>query len=268
MKSLLEPLLTSAELWAERRRRAAELSEVYPHAGEMLTLYAALCEVQSAAHLNATRTAPGAAELAPFVVAEVLPGILAVALASGPSGLKEQLLDRFHAADLENLVTQWLRGEALAPAEAFLGRAATSPVLEALPALAAATGTPAADGRHCPVCGAAPQLSYFAPSPEALVTGPRYLLCSHCSSTWVHPRLCCAGCGCTDSGKLPIFSDPAHFAHLRIDACDECHHYLVNVDLPKDLSAVPVVDEIVALPLDLFARERGFTKITPNLMGF
>jgi hypothetical protein len=29
-----------------------------------------------------------------------------------------------------------------------------------------------------------------------------------------------------------------------------------------------VVDELAALPLDLVARERGFTKIIPNLMGF
>ena len=32
--------------------------------------------------------------------------------------------------------------------------------------------------------------------------------------------------------------------------------------------AVPEVDELVALPLDLYAGEHGLTKITPNLMGF
>jgi len=31
---------------------------------------------------------------------------------------------------------------------------------------------------------------------------------------------------------------------------------------------VPVVDELAAIPLDLYAREQGFSKITPNLMGF
>jgi hypothetical protein len=31
---------------------------------------------------------------------------------------------------------------------------------------------------------------------------------------------------------------------------------------------VPEVDELAALPLDLFAAERGLFKITPNLMGF
>jgi hypothetical protein len=31
---------------------------------------------------------------------------------------------------------------------------------------------------------------------------------------------------------------------------------------------VPEVDELTALPLDLFASEQGLSKITPNLMGF
>src|SRR5207237_747865 len=47
-----------------------------------------------------------------------------------------------------------------------------------------------------------------------------------------------------------------------------CPACLVTIDLPKDPAAEPVVDELAALPLDLFARERGFTKITPNLVGF
>jgi len=39
------------------------------------------------------------------------------------------------------------------------------------------------------------------------------------------------------------------------------------VDGRKDPAAVPVVDELVALPLDLHMRELGFAKIVPNLMG-
>jgi formate dehydrogenase maturation protein FdhE len=60
----------------------------------------------------------------------------------------------------------------------------------------------------------------------------------------------------------------AIFPHVRIEACEGCHRYVLNVDLAADPAAVPLVDELDALPLDLFARERGFSKITPNLMGF
>jgi FdhE protein len=60
----------------------------------------------------------------------------------------------------------------------------------------------------------------------------------------------------------------AVFPHMRIEACETCHRYVLNVDQQADPKAVPVVDELSAVPLDLYARDRGFTKITPNLMGF
>jgi len=58
------------------------------------------------------------------------------------------------------------------------------------------------------------------------------------------------------------------FPHIRIEACESCRRYLLSIDLATDLAAVPVVDELAAIPLDLYAREQGFSKITPNLMGF
>jgi FdhE protein len=58
------------------------------------------------------------------------------------------------------------------------------------------------------------------------------------------------------------------FPHLRIDACATCERYLLDVDLSRDPRAVPEVDELAALPLDLYAAEHGLSKITPNLMGF
>ena len=55
--------------------------------------------------------------------------------------------------------------------------------------------------------------------------------------------------------------------HLRADGCESCRRYIITVDLRKDAEAVPIVDELVALPLDLYVQERGFAKITPNLMA-
>ena len=55
---------------------------------------------------------------------------------------------------------------------------------------------------------------------------------------------------------------------MRIDACQTCMRYLLNVDMARDPRAVPFVDEMAALPLDLYAKEQGFSKITTNLMGF
>jgi formate dehydrogenase maturation protein FdhE len=54
---------------------------------------------------------------------------------------------------------------------------------------------------------------------------------------------------------------------MRIDACAACSRYLLSIDLGRDPRAVPVVDELAAIPLDLHAADRGFTKVIPNLMG-
>ena len=58
------------------------------------------------------------------------------------------------------------------------------------------------------------------------------------------------------------------FPHVRIEGCHSCKRYLIDVDMGRDARAVPEVDELAALPLDLHAAELGLTKITPNLMGF
>ena len=68
--------------------------------------------------------------------------------------------------------------------------------------------------------------------------------------------------GREDEKKTPVFP------HLRVAGCTTCERYLIEVDLSRDGRAVPEVDELVALPLDLYAADRGLAKVTPNLMGF
>jgi FdhE protein len=111
-------------------------------------------------------------------------------------------------------------------------------------------------------------VSVFVDSGEALVTGQRRLVCGRCANEWVYPRMTCVACGETESSKQVVLADPEQLPHLRIDACERCKRYIVSVDARLEGNAVPVVDELVALPLDIAAAERGFTKITPNLMGF
>ena len=120
---------------------------------------------------------------------------------------------------------------------------------------------------HCPNCGGLPQVSYFAVSGEPLVSGPRYLVCSRCARNWIFSRMTCAGCGEADGAKLPIFQEEKQFPHLRVDGCRSCNRYLMTIDLRRDERAVPIVDELAALPLDLYATDQGLTKITPNLLG-
>ena len=253
--------------WSERRRRARELGRRESYAGDVLALYLALLDPQERAFEAAIAERPVPADIPAFVVARALPGVMEAVVARGTELLRETAILAFHEGRVEEMVRQWLACAALEPADLFLARAAASPVLEALPDVARATGQPS-DERHCATCGGLPQLAFFANSGEALVSGARYLVCSRCADRWQYPRMTCAGCGEKDTARLPVYRASEILPHTRVDACESCRTYLITVEMAKDPAAVPLVDEIAALPLDIDAKERGFTKVTPNLMGF
>jgi len=54
---------------------------------------------------------------------------------------------------------------------------------------------------------------------------------------------------------------------MRLLACESCKGYLLIVDLDRDVAAIPEVDELAALPLDLWAVQNGYHKLQPNLAG-
>ena len=263
-----------ASAWPERRRRAEQLRERHSFAGEVLALYLALLDVQEPAYDAALARPPEPSKLPAFLARELVPEIVAATVAAGPASLGEQVVSRFHSADLEDLVSRWLQGKEQPVVDRYLARAAAAPVLEALgpTALAAAcarpqTGKGRARTARCPHCGGPPQVSFVPLSGEALVSAPRRLLCARCGGGWTHIRMVCAGCGETTGARLPVYADGERFPHLRIEGCETCHRYLVAVDARRDAAAVPEVDELAALPLDLYAKERGLRKVTPNLMG-
>ena len=66
--------------------------------------------------------------------------------------------------------------------------------------------------------------------------------------------------------KLPVFV-AEELGHVRVEACDTCRHYIKTIDMTKNGKAVPVVDELAAVPLSLWAEEHGYAKLHPNLMG-
>lgn len=255
--------LVRTDPWRLRRQRTDELLARYAFAGQLLGFYRALLPVQEKAFHAAEADHPSPADLPRYAADRVMPDVIDVTVAHGPRRLRDGVVERFCTADLPQLVTRWLSGAALTPFEVFLARASAGPVLEASNRESA---TPL-DDRHCPGCGGLPQLSFFAVTGEALVTGPRYLLCSRCGQTWVFSRMMCAGCGERSGNRLPIYREEGQFAHARVDGCQTCHRYLLTFDLRLDTAAVPEVDELACLPLDLYARDRGFSKITPNLLG-
>jgi formate dehydrogenase accessory protein FdhE len=255
-------------VFGERRRRATDLGARFDYLEGPMRLYGALLEAQEAVYLGTLEERPAAADLVPFVVRVALPRVMEATMTAGTELLLEAVVLRFHEGDLDRIVRAWLAGETQAETDAYLARAATGPVLEADPALGASLRPAVADERRCPACGGLPQLAIFGETGEALVTPQRRLVCARCATEWAYPRMTCVSCRETDGGAMPIIANESRLPHLRADACDTCHAYLITVDLRKEPGAVPLVDEIAGLPLDLEAAERGYTKITRNVMGF
>jgi FdhE protein len=255
--------------WPDRRRRTAELRSRQPFADDVLGLYAGLLDVQERAWDEAASSSVEASGLMTFLSERVLPGVVEATMSAGPEKLRQALPGRLHSADLQELFRRWIESKEQAVVDRYLARAALAPVLEARPDLRSLCTGPR-DERHCPTCGGLPQLSYLGYSDEALVSGPRYLLCSRCEASWVYPRLACPACGERSAPRLHVLEEEgdATFRHLRIDVCESCSNYLLCVDLRKDAAAVPLVDELAATPLHLFAKDRGLTRVVPNLMGF
>jgi FdhE protein len=263
--------MAALDRFTQRRRRAEALQQRYAFAENVLSFYVQLVDLQERAYTAALSEPPDPVNVASYVAQHVFPRVVELSAASGPAYLVRAVVERFADADFQDLIAAWLGGGELAIVDRYLARASAEPVLQALgnDASQACQGT--FDERHCPVCGGLPQVSYFGPSPEDLVSAHRYLECSRCAHTWAFARMTCAFCGETDGSKLRIFvetTQPARFPHVRVDGCTACSRYLFNIDMERERAAVPAVDEIAAIPLDLYAKERGLNKIVPNAMGF
>ena len=115
----------------------------------------------------------------------------------------------------------------------------------------------------CPLCSSHPVVGALRPEGDG---GKRWLTCSLCAHEWGYRRLVCPSCGSEDVHKLPVYT-ANEIANVRVEACDICRHYIKTVDMTKDGNAVPVVDEIATIALNLWAEEHGYTKIQANLLG-
>ena len=117
--------------------------------------------------------------------------------------------------------------------------------------------------RVCPLCGARPLSGVLRVEGDG---GKRFLLCSFCSQEWEFRRILCPTCGEESETKLPVYI-AEQLPHIRVEACDTCKFYLPTVDLTKDGHAIPLVDDLAAIPLTLWAHENGYSRLQPNLLG-
>jgi FdhE protein len=123
--------------------------------------------------------------------------------------------------------------------------------------------SPAIMQSTCPFCGWKPVAAVLRPEGEG---GKRFLLCSHCFTEWEFRRLLCPNCGEENHQNLPVYT-VEEYPHILIEACDTCRVYLKAIDLTRDGLAVPEVDELASIAVDLWAKEKGYTKLQANLFG-
>lgn len=115
----------------------------------------------------------------------------------------------------------------------------------------------------CPTCGSNPIVGVLRPEGDG---GKKFLVCMLCAHEWAFRRIFCPACGEEREPQMGFYAAP-EIAHVRVDVCDTCHTYLKTIDLTKLGLAVPIVDELAAIPLDLWAREHGYAKLQMNMLG-
>lgn len=143
------------------------------------------------------------------------------------------------------------------PARAFLQPYAEFIVAAMLPPVLSMTVC------RCPRCNSLPLLGILRQEGDG---GKRFLQCSFCSQEWEFRRILCAHCGEEQESKLPVYV-AEQYPHIRMECCDSCKHFLRTIELTKDGNAVPIVDDLAAIPLSLWAEENGYKRIQGNLLG-
>ena len=298
--------MTGSAIWSRRRRRVERLRAEHPHAGELLAFYDDVLSLQEPLHAGALKSRWLSAVEAvdgrgPRLRLELLPerprernfsrfvravpasapqvlGAMASRLASEPAAMSDLLSAVLGRESIDAVAA---RIDCDAAALEFFPRAFVQPIAEALAASASRdaslspTGA-AVDGggggvapddeaqAACPCCGAPPLAAVLRDEPE--IKGRRTLLCSLCLTEWTFPRTRCPACGEERAEKRPHHVSES-WPHVRVEECGSCRTYVKAIDLRENGLAVPVVDELASVELDLWAVEQGLAKPRTNLLG-
>jgi formate dehydrogenase accessory protein FdhE len=280
--------------WDRRIRRATELTSAHPFAAEGLRFYTRIATFQRSLYTDIQKALAGSAkvpadrplrdELDLFLLLPKFSGFLALVqqiapppLAQAAAALAQQgppawqrVIEVFWHGDMEitppaagsleddrsadaaerTASDQLLAWIFLQPYAEYLADSREPEHLD---------GTPST----CPLCGGKPIVGVLRPEGDG---AKKSLVCMLCAHEWTFRRIYCPACGEEREPQMAFYSAP-EIAHVRVDVCDTCHTYLKSIDLTKMGLAVPIVDELATIPLDLWAREHGYEKLQINLLG-
>lgn len=242
-----------------RIARAEHLAQQHSNAAPLLNFYAQLARFQQPifAEFESKSETDLRALLCSF------PSLIQLVARSGTHLLASYAAENLRDDDarLTLLSAAWEGGEALDPAARFYARVLLQPYAEYL----ASRGdvSDGAAGPTCPFCNARPVAGVLRGEGDG---GKRSLLCSLCATEWQFRRVLCPGCGEENKDKLPVYTSE-QFPFARVEACDTCQTYIKSIDLTKDGHAIPMVDEIATVALNIWADEHDYVKLETNLLG-
>ena len=260
--------------WQRRIARAEELGAQYQFAAEILRFYTAIARFQEAFYEDFVRSR-GAVASEGEAFARPLPlelggrfrQFLSVVEENGPGPLREaarELREGGGDSHFQLLTFFWngIETGTLQPGPSdFFARAFLQPYavnVRSQSNLRWNGPTPFL----CPYCQRKPGLGVLRPLGDG---GQRSMVCSFCLGEWEFRRIVCPGCGEENHAKLPVYT-AEELKHVRVESCDSCRTYIKTVDLTKSGRGEPIVDEMAAIPLDLWAQKQGYTKLQANLM--
>jgi formate dehydrogenase maturation protein FdhE len=279
--------------WDRRSRRADELASSYPFAAEGLRFYTRVATFQKSLYgelHKALADSPKTSSDRPLrdeldlllllprfsgflsITQQIAPVPLAQAAASlarkGPPGWQHAIEEFWHGhteltgdlGDAEQVKDDDSHGAI--SADRSLAWIFLQPYAEYLAEhreIAIVDGTPST----CPLCGGRPVVGVLRSEGDG---AKKSLICMLCAHEWTFRRIYCPACGEDREPQMGYYSAP-EIAHVRVDVCDTCHTYVKSIDLTKTGLAIPVVDELATIPLDLWAREHGYQKLQINVLG-
>jgi FdhE protein len=267
------------ERLSHRIVRSLALARERAATADLLNFYADLCEFQQSLLPQHSRVLREANAFADALDARAA-ALLAVEFARWLDGRPQQGLAGMTRALLQRQPVDWeplldgywhLAGESLVGVEEvdqFVAEALLQPFAESLVSFRdrglsseSESMETAADSR-CPACGGR---AFLATLRERGHGARRSLMCGFCLSDWPAPRVSCPNCGEHKHDSLFVYRSE-EFPEVRIDACQSCQSYLKTIDLTRNGIAVPVVDDLASLAMDLWAAGRGYRKVRPNLL--
>ncbi len=242
--------------------RATELADAGGEASALLGFYSELLRFQKPIfEAFQSKDITDVRALVPY-----FSGLIELVNRNGPEPLARFASGHLQtAADRESLLLVYWEGNAgdasATPADVFFARVLLQPFAESL-----ATRGPIdaqSDSGTCPFCSHKPAVAALRGEGDG---GKRWLVCSLCSTEWEYRRIICPNCREEQKDKLPVYTAEG-LEYVRVDACDTCRAYLKSVDLTRNGLAVPVVDELATVALNIWAEEHDYTKLESNLLG-